>query len=78
MFKDTIQIVQYFIVRVANDLKTQGPQMPFTLPVLYALGLCSVNVAINFNHECFFRTIEIDDERTDGMLPTKLECVTLF
>ncbi len=47
--------------------------MPFTLPVLYALGLCSVNVAINFKHESLFRTIEIDDERTNGMLPTKLE-----
>ncbi len=51
MFEDTIQIVQHLIVRVANDLKTQGTQMPFTLPVLYLLGFFGMNVAINFNHE---------------------------
>ena len=51
MFKRTIQIVQHFIVRVANDLKTQGTQISFTLPVFCYLLLFGMNVAINFNNE---------------------------
>ena len=51
MFKNTIQIVEHFMVRIANDLKPQGTQMPFTLPVFYYLRLFGMNVAINFNYE---------------------------
>ena len=51
MFEHTIQIVQHFMVRIANDLKTQGTQISFTLPVFCNLLLFGMNVAINFKHK---------------------------
>ena len=73
MFKDTIQIVQHFIVRIANDLKSQGTEIFFALPVFCSLRFFGMNVAVNFNHEELFRTKKDDNERTNGMLPTKFE-----
>ena len=73
MFKNPIQIIQHFMVRIPNDLKTQGTQIPFTLPVLGELRLFGMNVAVNFHHESLFRTKKVDNERTNCMLPTKFE-----
>ena len=73
MFKNTIQIVEHFMVRVANDLKTQGTQMPFALPVFCYLRPFGMNVTINFNHKQLFRTKKVGNEGTNCMLPTKFE-----
>ena len=51
MFEYTIQVIQHFMVRVTNDLKTQQTQVSFTLPVFCSLRFFGVNVAINFNNE---------------------------
>ena len=51
MFEHTSKIVQHFMVRIANDLKTQGTQISFALPVLCYLLLFGMNVAVNFNYE---------------------------
>ena len=51
MFEHTIKIVQHFMVRIAHDLKTQGTQISFTLPVFWYLLFFGMNVAINFNYE---------------------------
>ena len=49
MFQNTIQIVQHFMIRIANDLKAQETQMPFALPVFCYLHLFGMNIAIDFN-----------------------------
>ena len=73
MLKNTIQIVQHFIIRIANNLKSQGTQMPFALPVFCYLRLFSMNVTIDFKHQQLFRTKKVGNEGTNCMLPTKFE-----
>ena len=51
MLKDTIQIIQHFMVCVTNDLKTQRAQIFFALPVFCSLRFFGMNVAIDFYHE---------------------------
>jgi hypothetical protein len=40
--------------------------------------LIGMNITVHFNHERFFRTIEIHNVRSDPMLPPKLESLTLL
>ena len=51
MFQNTIQIVQHFMIRIANNLKSQGTQILFALPVFCSLRFFGMNVAIDFYHE---------------------------
>ena len=73
MLKNTIQIVQHFMIRIANNLKSQGTEIFFALPVFCSLRLLGMNVAVNFNHEELFRTKKVNNEWTNGMLSTKFE-----
>ncbi|MDE0404170.1 MAG: hypothetical protein OXI53_02550 [Nitrospira sp.] len=51
MFKNAIQIAHHFMIRVTNDLKIQGTQIPFALPVFCDFRLFGMNVAVNFNDQ---------------------------
>ena len=47
--------------------------MSFAQPVSSSLHLFGMDIAINLQDEQLFRTEEVDNVRTNGMLPTKFD-----
>jgi hypothetical protein len=73
----SVQIVHNVIVPTPNDPKADGLEISVATLILLNLFGISMAVAVYFNDERLFRTIEVHDVRTNAMLPTKLDPLQL-
>jgi hypothetical protein len=63
------------VVRKAQDDVAGKCQRCLSLGVIFLLR--GVDIAIQLDSEATVRAAEINDERSDGMLPTKLQAIEL-
>jgi len=78
IFQHTIEIAQHSIIRVADDEEIERLEITVSQAIFLHLRTMKVAVAVQLDHQGSFGTVEIDNVRSDAVLPTKLETEKLF